>query len=86
MRRIANCWLRVMWNGDDESPKMASRVDGSEGYKFSPVSSRWGLLSQWDRKAYDLALKAFEASSEEERAAAAAQMLIIAKRAGVTLK
>jgi len=86
MKRIANCWLRVMYNGDEEDPAMASHMDGSGAHKFSPLSANWGMLAQWDPKAYDYALKKFEALDEKGKAGAAPTMLLIAKRAGVDLE
>jgi hypothetical protein len=72
-----------MWNGDEEKPMMASAVDGREPYKFSPLAARWSELSQWDRKVYDLALKAFLFQSPEQQAHFAPVMLLCAKRAGL---
>lgn len=83
MTRIANTWLKVMWNGDEEKPMMAAAVDGHAPYKFSPLAARWSELSQWDRKVYDLALKTFLSQSEEQQARSAPVMLLCAKRAGI---
>jgi len=85
MVRIANTWLKVMWNQDEDNPLMAAGVDGREPYKFSPLLVSWSELSQWDKQVYDLALKAFLAKNEEQQAQWAAAMLLCAKRAGVEL-
>ena len=84
MKRIANTWLKVMWNQDQDNPLMASRVDGSQPHKFSPLSARWSELSEWNRQVYDLALKTFLSKSQEQQAALAPVMLLSAKRAGVS--
>jgi len=84
MSRIANTWLVLMWNGDEENPKMAATVDGRQPHKFSPLASRWSELSQWERKVYDLALKAFLSQSQEQQAHTTPAMLLCAKRAGVS--
>ncbi len=86
MVRIANTWLKVMWNQDEENPKMAAGVDGREPYKFSSLLVSWSELSQWDKQVYDLALKAFLAKDEEQQARWAGAMLLCAKRAGVELE
>ena len=83
MTRIANCWLQVMWNGDQDVPKMASHVDGSGEHKFSPLSANWGQLAQWDTKAGELALREYEALEAKKQTALAPAMLLIAKRAGM---
>ena len=83
LRRIANTWLRVMCNGDDKSPRMSAFVDGQGVHRFSPLSSRWTELSQWDRKVYDLALAAFLSLPSRQRARSIPTMLLCAKRAGV---
>ena len=85
MGRIANTWLKVMWNQDEDLPKMASGTDGRKPHKFSPLLADWSNLSQWDRKVYDLALKDFLAKKEKERHRWAPTMLVCAKRAGVQL-
>ena len=82
MNRIANTWLKLMWNQDEENPMMAAGVDGREPHKFSPLAARWSELSQWNRKVYDLALKKFLAQSHQQQAASAPVMLLSAKRAG----
>jgi hypothetical protein len=84
MTRIANTWLKLMCNGDEEKPRMAAAVDGRTPHEFSPLTARWSELSQWDRKAYDLALKTFLSGSQDEQARLAPVMLLCAKRAGVT--
>jgi hypothetical protein len=84
MTRIANTWLKLMWNGDEEKPMMAAAVDGREPHKFSSLATRWTELSQWDRKVYELALKAFLSQSAKEQAQSAPVMLLCAKRAGTT--
>lgn len=81
MRRMANTWLVVMWNGDTEKPLMAARVAENTDYKHSPVMRDWALLSQWDRRAYDLALTAWTAAGSKP--ASAPIVLLSAKRAGV---
>ncbi len=83
MKRIANTWIKVMWNGDEDKPLMAAGVDGREPHKFSPLHARWTELSQWDRKVYDLALKVFVSQSEGRQVQTAPAMLLCAKRAGV---
>ena len=80
MRRMANTWLAVMWNGDTEKPLMAARVADSTDYKHSPVTRDWVLLSQWDRRAYDLALGAWQAAGGP--AASAPVVLLSGRRAG----
>ena len=69
MARIANTWLKLMWNQDEEKPRMAAAVDGREPDKFSPLMARWTELSQWDRRVYDLALKAFLPKARKSRPA-----------------
>ena len=86
MTRIANTWLKLMWNGDEEKPMMAAAVDGQVPYKFSPLAARWTELSEWDRKVYDLALKTFLAQNAEQQAHRAPVMLLCAKRAGIEAK
>ena len=83
MTRIANTWLKLMWNRDEEKPMMAAAVDGRQPYEFSPLAARWSELSQWDRKVYDLALKTFLSRSPEQQARFVPVMLLCAKRAGV---
>ena len=83
MARIANTWLKLMWNGDEEKPMMAAAVDGRKPHKFSPLTARWSELSEWDRKVYDLALKTFLSQSQEQQARSAPVMLLCAKRAGI---
>ncbi len=80
MMRMANTWLAVMWNGDEQAPLMAARVAESEDFKHSPVSRDWAALSQWDRRAYELALTAYLAA--DSPASSAPTMLLCAKRAG----
>ncbi len=86
MQRFANTWLDVMWNGDEQDPKMASRVDGSEPYRFAALLVSWSELSQWDRQVYDLALTEFQSKADEQQARWAPAMLRCAKRAGVQLQ
>ena len=83
MARIANCWLRVMWNGDEEAPKMAARVDGSGEHKFSALNGKWGLLGQWNVRAAELALREFQSLDPRKQTGMAPAMLLIAKRAGM---
>jgi hypothetical protein len=83
MTRIANTWLRLMWNGDDLSPKMAAAVDGSKPHTFSPLTARWSELSQWDRRVYDFALKSFLSQDQDHRVRSAPEMLLCRKRAGI---
>ena len=80
MARMANTWLEVMWNGDAQAPLMAARVAESEDFKQSPVTRDWSALSQWDARAYELALTAYQAAGSP--AASAPVMLLCAKRAG----
>jgi hypothetical protein len=82
MARLANTWLKVMWNQDDEKPKMAAAVDGRKPHNFSPLTGRWSELSQWDRKVYDLALKTFLSLRPNQQAALVPEMLLCAKHAG----
>ena len=84
MTRVANTWLRLMWNQDEEKPMMAAAVDGREPHRFSPLMARWTELSQWDRKVYELALKTFLSQSQEQQVRSAPVMLLCAKRAGIT--
>ena len=81
MQRFANAWLEVMWNGDEAKPLFAYRVAEDENYKHSPLMRDWCLLAQWDRRAYELALTAYEAAGQP--AASAPIMLRCAKRAGM---
>jgi hypothetical protein len=81
MQRFANTWLEVMWNGDEEEPLFAYRVAENEDYRHSALMRDWCLLAQWDRRAYDLALTAYEAAGQP--AASAPVMLLCAKRAGM---
>ncbi len=83
MQRLANTWLKVMWNQDTTAPMMASGVDGREPYKFSPLIGDWTELSQWDRQVYDLALQVYMGHDEQNRTSWAPVMLLCAKRAGV---
>ena len=83
LKRMANCWLRVMWNGDEETPRMASRVDGGGEHRFTPLNGNWGQLGQWDRKAAELALVEFKKLPPDKQAPNAPTMLLIAKRAGM---
>jgi hypothetical protein len=80
MRRMANTWLVVMWNGDTEKPLMAARVADSTDYKHSPATRDWCALSQWDRRAYELALTAWQAAGGP--AASAPVVLLSGRRAG----
>ena len=83
MVRIANTWLKVMWNQDEEKPLMAAAVDGREPHKFPALLNWWSELSQWDRQVYDLALTCFLAKDDKAQAVWAPAMLVCAKRAGV---
>jgi hypothetical protein len=83
MVRIANTWLKLMWNQDEEKPMMAAAVDGREPHNVPALAARWSELSQWDRKVYDLALKTFLAQSQEQQARFAPVILLSAKRAGI---
>lgn len=83
MRRIANTWLRLMWNRDEEKPRMAAAVDGRPPHDVAPLRGGWSELSQWDRKVYDLARKAFLSLSPEEQVRSAPEMLLCARRAGI---
>lgn len=83
MRLIANCWLRVMFNGDEQKPLMASHVDGSGNHRHSALNAHWSRVAQWDRRAYDLALRAFDSMPETAKARQAPTMLVTAKRAGM---
>lgn len=83
MQRIANTWLKVMWNRDEDQPRFSARVSGGEPYDVSALRGRWTELSQWDRRVYDLALKAFLAGNESRKIAAAPILLLCASRAGV---
>jgi len=83
MTRIANTWLKLMWNQDESKPMMAAGVDGRKPHKFSPLNANWSALSEWDRKAYELALKSFLAKDQQGQARFAPAMLLCAKRAGV---
>ncbi len=86
MVRIANTWLKLMWNQDEADPKMAASVAGGEPHKAPALYNWWSDLSQWDRQIYDLALTCFLATDEQKQAASAPAMLHCAKRAGVQLK
>ncbi|NUQ61510.1 MAG: hypothetical protein HUU20_03415 [Pirellulales bacterium] len=83
MVRIANTWLKLMWNRDEEKPAMAASVDGKGPHTFSPLMARWSELSQWDRKVHDLALKTFLSKGPDQQARSAPEMLLCAKRAGI---
>ena len=85
MKRIANTWLKVMWNQHQEKPMMAAAADGRAPHRFSPLMPRWTELSEWGRTVYDLARKAFLAQSPAQQARSAPVMLLRAKRAGVEL-
>lgn len=82
MVRFTNTWLRMMWNQDEENPLMASRVDGTPPHQHSPLATGWSQLSQWDPKAYELALTAFLAREPDAQTAAAPTILLSAARAG----
>jgi hypothetical protein len=82
LRRVANTWLKVMWNQDAAKPLMASRVDGSKPYKFEPVIFGWSQLSQWDKGVYELALKAFVTEDPRKRSQRIPTVLLSARRAG----
>ncbi len=84
MVRIANTWLKVMWNRNEEKPMMAAAVDGQEPHKFSALMARWSELSEWDRKVHDLALKAFLSQTPEQQARSAPMMLLSAKRVRIS--
>ena len=86
MVRIANTWLKLMWNQDEQEPLMAASVAGGEPHKAPALYNWWSDLSQWDRQVYDLALTCFLAADEQKQAAWAPAMLHCAKRAGVQLK
>ena len=83
LRRMANTWLKVMWNQDATKPLMASRVDGSKPHKFAPVIFGWSQLSQWDKGVYELGLRAFLAEDEKKRSQQIPTILLSAKRAGL---
>ena len=34
MTRIANTWLKLMWNRDEEKPRMAAAVDGRKPHEL----------------------------------------------------
>ncbi|MGI5820377.1 MAG: hypothetical protein ACOX9R_19995 [Armatimonadota bacterium] len=80
MQRLANTWLEVMWNGDEEKPLFANRVAEDETFNKSPLTRDWCLLSQWDVRAYELALTAYTAAGQP--AVSAPVMLLCAQRAG----
>ncbi len=82
MERIANTWIKVMWNGDEADPKMAAAVDGKEPYKFSPLSNNWSELSEWDAQVYDLALAAYNTMSPNSQTVSGPAMLLSAQRCG----
>jgi hypothetical protein len=82
MQRFVNTWLRVMWNQDEDNPRMAERVDGTGAFRSSPLATGWAQLSQWDPKVYELALKTFEIGPEENQAALIPTILLSAARAG----
>ncbi len=82
MQRIANCWLRVMFNGDEDTPRMASHVDGTGEHRFWALQNDFSRLAQWDSRAYDLALRVFESLDDSAKARHAPLMLMVAKRAG----
>lgn len=83
MRRMANTWLKLMWNRDEGLPAMASGVDGRKPHTFSPLTAGWTELAQWDRQVYELARKAFAALEARKRAPQIPALLLSAKRAGV---
>jgi hypothetical protein len=75
-----------MWNQDEENPLMASGVRGSAQHTGSPLQTGWAQLSQWDSRAYELALKAFLSRDEAGQAAHIPTILLTAKRAEVQLE
>ncbi len=81
MERFCNTWLKVMWNGDTENPKMAHRVAENDDYRHGALMHSWTELSQWDPRVYELALTAFNAAGQP--AGSAPTMLLCAKRAGM---
>lgn len=83
LRRIANTWLKVMWNQDSANPLMAAAVDGRKPHTFSALTSGWTQLSQWDPRVYELAGKAFQAEEKKKRWQQIPELLLSAKRAGV---
>ncbi|MEA3402383.1 MAG: hypothetical protein U9R79_14190 [Armatimonadota bacterium] len=82
MRRFVNTWLEVMWNGDEETPRMAHRVAEDENFRHSALLRSWTELAQWDRRVYELALTEFQNKDAEGQAAWAPAMLLCASRAG----
>jgi hypothetical protein len=85
MTRLANTWLRRMWNQDEQQPRMAAAVDGRKPHEFSPLTAHWSELSEWNRKTYELARHAFLSQSAQEQAGSVPILLLCAKRAGVRL-
>lgn len=83
MQRIANCWLRVMYNGDEKTPRMASYVDGRGEHRFWALERNFSKVAQWDRRAYELALRVYESCDAAAKARHAPAMLLVAKRAGM---
>ena len=83
MVRMAHTWVRVMWNQSETEPRMASDVAGGAPFAHSALLPNWAELSQWDRKVYELARKAFQEKNPEEQARRAPLMLLCAHRAGI---
>ncbi len=83
MVRIANTWLKVMWNQDEQKPLMAAAVDGRDPHGAPALYNWWSELSQWDRQVYDVALTCFLAKDDKGQAVWAPAMLVCAKRAGI---
>lgn len=81
MRRLANTWLRLMWNQDAEEPRMAGRVDGSEPGKHRALLTSWAELSQWDPQVHTLATSAWAELDPAQQARWAPTMLLCGTRA-----
>ncbi len=80
MQRLANTWLKLMWNQDAERPRMAGRVDGTEPGKHPALLTSWTELAEWDPQVRTLARAAWAELDATEQARWAPTMLLCETR------
>lgn len=80
MERLANTWLKLMWNGDAEHPRMAGRVDGSEPGRHPALLTSWTELAEWNPQVHTLAVSAWSELDATDQARWVPTMLLCAMR------
>ncbi len=80
MQRLANTWLRLMWNQDADRPRIAGRVDGSAPGKHPALLTSWTELAEWNPQVHTLAAAAWSELDPAEQARWAPTMLLCEAR------